>query len=146
MLGELKQDQIDRILHAQSIGRIGCHIEGKTYIVPVTYVYDNGNVYGHSTDGMKLHMMRVNPEICFQVDQIKNLADWQSVVAWGTFEELHGEESAEAMRLLTQRLTMLIASGRSLHELQSQSSVSSQNIIVYRIHLTEKTGRFEIMD
>jgi len=90
--------------------------------------------------------MRVNPEICFQVDQIKNLADWQSVVAWGTFEELHGEESAEAMRLLTQRLTMLIASGRSLHELQSQSSVSSQNIIVYRIHLTEKTGRFEVMD
>jgi len=32
--------------------------------------------------------MRKNPEVCFQLDVIENLASWRSVICWGTFEEL----------------------------------------------------------
>ena len=40
MLGELNRSQIDEILESQAVGRIGCHAGGKTYVVPVTYVYE----------------------------------------------------------------------------------------------------------
>ena len=33
MPGELDQNQIDDILRSESIGRIGCYLDGKTYIV-----------------------------------------------------------------------------------------------------------------
>jgi len=37
---------------------------------------------------MKIDMMRKNPEVCFQTDMIENLSDWESVIAWGRFEEI----------------------------------------------------------
>jgi hypothetical protein len=148
MFGELKQDHIDQVLHAESIGRIGSYVDGRTYIVPVNYTYDGTYIYGRTIKGMKLQMMRANPEVCFQVDHIKNLSNWQSVIAWGTFEELKGEEAAKAILLLTQQLVTLIASGQSLHEITSNEThtdnpTPEQRITVYRIRLSEKTGRFE---
>jgi nitroimidazol reductase NimA-like FMN-containing flavoprotein (pyridoxamine 5'-phosphate oxidase superfamily) len=40
MLRELNDHQIETLLKDQFIGRIGCHLAGVTYIVPVNYVYD----------------------------------------------------------------------------------------------------------
>lgn len=36
----------------------------------------------------KIEMMRKNPKVCFEVDDIKNIFSWKSVIAWGTFEEI----------------------------------------------------------
>ena len=35
--------------------------------------------------------MRENPRLCFEVDMMDGFADWQSVIAWGMFSELHGD-------------------------------------------------------
>lgn len=40
MLGTLTRAQIDGLLQQSTVGRIGVHADGKTYVVPVTYVYD----------------------------------------------------------------------------------------------------------
>ena len=32
--------------------------------------------------------MRANPFVCFEVEDIDDLANWHSVIAWGVFEEL----------------------------------------------------------
>jgi uncharacterized protein len=151
MLGKLEPAQIDETLCTASIGRIGCHAGGKTYIIPMNYVYGGEDIYGCSVTGMKLDMMRVNPEVCFQVDQVKNLSNWKSVVVWGTFQELLGEEAAKALRLLTQRFTTLIASGQALHEMNVADvldghGLEQKKIAVYRIHVKEKTGRFEMTE
>ena len=69
MLGELTSDQIEHLLHSEVVGRIGCHAAGRTYVVPVNYAYDGEFLYGHAADGMKLQMMRENPELCFEVDR-----------------------------------------------------------------------------
>jgi len=67
MLGALNEDQIETLLRELPVGRIGCHADGITYIVPVNYVYDGINVYAHSANGMKIDMMRKNPEVCFRL-------------------------------------------------------------------------------
>jgi nitroimidazol reductase NimA-like FMN-containing flavoprotein (pyridoxamine 5'-phosphate oxidase superfamily) len=75
MLGTLTDAQIDRLLHTESVGRIGCHAGGRPYVVPVTYVYDGSAIYGHTGDGMKVRMMRENPAVCFEVDRMESLAN-----------------------------------------------------------------------
>ena len=40
MLGELKESQIETLLYSEVIGRIDCHTDETTYIIPVSYAYD----------------------------------------------------------------------------------------------------------
>lgn len=62
MFGELTPDQIEHVLYLESIGRVGCHAAGQTYVVPVSYVYDGEAIHTYSYEGMKLRMMRKNPK------------------------------------------------------------------------------------
>ncbi len=140
MVGDLAAQQIEVILHSSIIGRIGCHAYGRTYVVPITYAYDGNYVYAHSTEGMKLHMMRANPHVCFEVDDMDDLANWQSVISWGTFEELHGEQAQDALQLLIGRIEPHLTGppGASVHP---QSGMVPA--VLYRIALEHKSGRFE---
>jgi nitroimidazol reductase NimA-like FMN-containing flavoprotein (pyridoxamine 5'-phosphate oxidase superfamily) len=144
MLGELDAQQIEDLLKSQVVGRLGCHHEGRTYVVPITFAYDGEAVYGHSGDGLKLRMMRANPLVCFEVDQMDDLANWRSMIAWGVFEELHGSEAEAGMSILIRRLSPLMVSETS----QPSHGMSSaghgpRHAVIYRIRLDERTGRFE---
>ena len=152
MIGDLTERQMVRLLQTEAVGRLGCHDEDRTYVVPISYVYHKGCIYGHSGLGMKVEMMRANPQVCFEVDHIENLANWQSVIAWGTYEELDGEEADRAMALLVGRLTPLISEqgGYLPHPLNGHGGSTehilhraSRHGVVYRIQITEKTGRYE---
>ena len=148
MLGTLTETQIDRLLRSETVGRIACVAGSRVYAVPVTYVYDGTAIYGHTGDGMKVRMMRENPNVCFEVDHMQNMTNWESVIAWGRFEELRGTSAAHAMGLLMDRLLPLMPSQTATpHEIAPSEThrrdVAQRPAVVYRIVLTEKTGRFE---
>lgn len=145
MIGELTKGEVEAILHGSVVGRIGCHSGGKTYVVPVTYAYDGERVICHSAEGRKISMMRDNPEVCFEVEQIDDLANWRSVIAWGRFEEMRGSDAASSMGLLVDRLLplMKVTAGASGHNVTPHGQQEGENTIVYSIRLTEKSGRFE---
>ena len=148
MLGELSEIQIESLLKQQVTGRIACHAEGTTYIVPVNYVYDGSYIYGHSSIGKKIEMMRKNPEVCFEVDDIKSVFRWQSVIAWCRFEEITDvNEMEQAMQRLIHRIMPLSdnAGNHPSHGITaSESDIGTKvELIVYRIKVSKKTGRFE---
>lgn len=143
MMGELSVSQIEEVLTRECIGRIGCHAQGRTYVVPVSYVYAGDAVYAHSPLGLKVEMMRENPEVCFEVEQVSTLLDWRSVIGWGRFEELSGEDALQAMRLLIDRVGhRMPASGSAPHG-DSAREHPERMPVIYRIRLREKTGRYE---
>lgn len=144
MPGELSEEQIDHLLRTEQLGRIGCHAGGLTYIVPVSYVFDGSDIYGLSAEGMKLRMMRENPRVCFEVEQVTRWYDWRTVIVWGTFEELEGEEVERAYRLLHSRLTPLIEfESRGSATNASIPGVGARRFVLYRIRVDERTGRLE---
>lgn len=148
MLGELSISEIEAILINNVVGRLGMQTDGRVYIVPVTYVYEHGTVYGHTTEGLKMELLRKNPQCCFEVDEIKSIANWQSVIAWGRFEELQGAEAAKAIEKISTKLMPMLPGETSYASRMgptSSSRISTQlgNSIIYRILLTEKTGRYE---
>lgn len=147
MYGELTRTEIEHVLHTGWIGHLGCCDAGTPYVVPVTYAYDGTYVYGYTRAGRKLQMMRANPQVCFEVERVDDLANWQTVIAWGTFEELQGEDATKAETLIRDR-TMVIVAGAPLALLHGMGGwgthdASWQNAVRYRITLTKKSGRFE---
>ncbi len=142
MLGELNKREIIEFLESKFIGRLGCHLDGETYIVPINYIYQNNAIYAHSGEGKKIEMLRANPKVCFQVDEIDNMFKWKSVILWGTFEELKGQERQQVMQGLIQRI--LSTTDNPARDLSHAISPALQDsLIVYRINMQEATGRFE---
>lgn len=95
-------------------------------------------------DGTKLRAMRSHPAVCSEVEHIDDLTHWQSVIAWGTFEELHGADAEAGMRVLMNRPLPLMVSETSqpphpVHHTDTPGRQAS----VYRIGPSERTGRFE---
>ncbi len=149
MLGTLTSDEIERLLQRQTIARLGCHDGTRTYVVPITYAYVDGGLLGHSVEGLKLQMLRRNPQVCVEVEEVQNLANWSSVIAWGAFEVLEGEEASRALAQMQSRFVALTVSETNampsiLHSSDVRTRIGQQpQSAVYRIRLTEKTGRFE---
>ena len=147
MLGILSKTEIEDLLYSNNLGRIGCSLNGKTYVVPVNYVYDGRSIIAHSTDGLKIQMMRKNPSVCFEVDHIENNKNWQSVITQGTYMEIMDErERYDAMKLFVDRLLKLkISTTAHPPEMAPERlrSSTSAKPVIYRILLLEKTGRYE---
>lgn len=148
MTGSLGPRQIDEVLSKQLVGRIGCCNDGMPYVLPISYTFDGKDVYFHTNEGKKIDMMRRNPNVCFQVDHMHTMADWESVIAWGTFEELvTNEEKEYAFRLLLARTLPLISSvtthlGATWPFVEGALANDIPGIL-FRIVIREKTGRFE---
>jgi len=150
MIGKLTSEEIEEVLRQNVLGRIGCNDGKRTYVVPVNYVYDGKCIIAHSCEGMKIKMMRRNSDVCFEVDEIKNASSWKSVIAWGEYQELTEERSRyQAMKLFVQRMLHLkiTKSDTISHSTENTGNItlhsSNQRSVIYRIVLTEKTGRFE---
>lgn len=147
MIGDLNKEQIDNFLKSQVVGRVGCCFDHKPYIVPLTYAYDGGYLYFHTKAGLKVEMMRKNPAICFQVDRIENMANWQSVIIWGSYEELGPKESELALRLLSNRVIPVITSETFRPHFgldRGHATMDSKlQLVTFRIKVERATGRYE---
>ncbi len=148
MIGSLNENEIDDLLISQVIGRIGCHADARTLVVPVMFAYDGTRIIGHSAVGEKVHMMRANPQVCFEVDEIVNLRNWRSVVIQGRYSELEGHDAPIAMSFLIDKVMKMMPSETALlgsggHPIRPQHPTGEGNSIIFCIQIDEKSGRFE---
>ncbi|HET9056741.1 MAG TPA: pyridoxamine 5'-phosphate oxidase family protein [Chitinophagaceae bacterium] len=149
MIGILSTEEIEEVLKENVLGRIGCNDGIKTYVVPVNYVYNGTSIIAHSAEGLKIKMMRENKEVCFEVDDIKSYTNWRSVIAWGYYQELLDERDRyNAMKLFVERMLHVKVSESAIVPGEVEKKVhsfSKKHVkpVIYRIVLTEKTGRFE---
>ena len=147
MRGTLSPDEIEELLRTETVARLGCHAEGRTYVVPVTYVYDGTGLLIQSADGTKIRMMHRNPQVCVEIDRIDDLANWRSVIAWGHFAQLFGTTAAEAFIRIRTRLQSLAVSETTPLATAPEGILpvrgGNGHASIFRIDLIEKTGRFE---
>ena len=147
MTGILNDQQIDSLLRSELFGRLGCHAEGTTYVVPVSYYYDGELIYGYTKEGLKTELISKNPSVCFQVDRIENISNWQSVIVQGEFQILKGSEGERALQLLTNRMMPFKTGESSLPKFGMEKlptlSKPSTHFITYCIQIKEWYGRFE---
>ena len=142
MLGDLNKKELIDLLESQVFGRLACSNNGEPYVVPINYVYRDNAIYAHSGNGKKIEMMRANPKVCFQVDEILDTFTWKSAILFGDFIELKGQERQQVMQGIIQRIMPLTdkPTEQASHAIQPEQH---SNIVVFKIEITKATGRCE---
>lgn len=146
MLTHLSDDVINHMLTNQWYGRLGCAVGNDVLVVPVTYLYDGHFIYGHTREGTKTKLMRQNPNVCLEIDEVVSPTHWRSVVVHGRFEELTGEERTEVLHRLGPRTAPFFADevpARTDGQRNSSVPTTLPPTVVYRIRISRKSGRAE---
>lgn len=149
MIEKLNKKDIESLLQEQFIARLGFQADGKTYVVPINYVYDGTYLYAHAIEGRKMNMMRKNPKVCVEVDDYTDMWRWKTVIAWGQFEELSDStQKLKALNMLLQReLPLQTTSHMHLTASWPFSDDELEEVegVVYRIKLGRKSGQCEFI-
>ncbi len=138
MIGLLMDDEIEALLRRHRVGRLGCSVNDRPYVVPINYVYDGESVYGYSTVGRKIEIMREQPRVCFEVDEIDNPSSWRSVIAEGRYHEVDDPE--------VRRSVLRALGGDETKPIVRSLANGHAPIVVFQITLTDRSGRFERRD
>ena len=149
MIKNLSPEEIDALLTEQQYAHLGCSSQGEIYVVPITYVYEDGNLYSYTQEGKKTDMMRQQPKVCVQVEQVRHHKEWSSAICWGTFEEITAPAEQQRIRLL---LADQFAQGELSNDevisplvehLHLQKNQEKAPQVIYRIRVDRKTGKAE---
>jgi len=137
VIGLLSPEEIEAMLRRHHVGRLACSANDRPYVVPINYAYDGACLYAYSTPGRKITVMREQPLVCFEIDEVDTPSSWRSVVAEGRYEELTNARQRQA--------AFALVNGAGPGPVP-RSLNPSEALIVFRIQLTDKSGRFERRD
>lgn len=104
----------EAFLKAAGIGRLGLCREGEPYVIPISFVYDDGRIFFHgSKEGKKMEFIAANPRVCIEVDEAEFVDvedpcklhfNYRSAVAYGKARVLEETgEMLEGLRLLVDK-------------------------------------------
>ncbi|MEO7042035.1 MAG: pyridoxamine 5'-phosphate oxidase family protein, partial [Gemmatimonadaceae bacterium] len=91
---ELSRLEIEEILARNHVGRIAFTLHDRVDIEPIHYVFDAGWIYGRTSQGTKLSTIEHHRWVAFEVDEVKELFHWRSVVIKGAFYLIDPDTSA----------------------------------------------------
>jgi uncharacterized protein len=138
MIGELDSGEIVDVIRRGQLGRLGVLGDGRVYIFPFSYGYDGDFIYGISHLGLKVRLMRENPEVCIEIEEVESPACWRTVMLHGHYEEI-GDEIGRDIALAA-----IVSQGvRPAPPSLAPYVDGPERLIAYRVVLTETTGRFE---
>ncbi len=109
--------EIDEILTKVKIGRLGTCCREIPYITPMNFTYDSEalKIFLHcANEGKKLENIRINRNVCFEVDDVAEIivkqptcassVAYRSVVLFGTIKEVTDhEEKNYALQKLAEK-------------------------------------------
>lgn len=107
LVRELDRRECEALLRRNNVGRVAFSFRDRVDIEPIHYVYSDGTIYGRTAPGTKLLTLARNPWVAFEVDEVKGLFRWQSVVAHGTFYRLDPEGSDREQQALDRAVELL---------------------------------------
>lgn len=122
------------LLARHHVGRIAFSLHDRVDIEPVHYVFDGDWLFGRTSMGTKLSTLSHHPWCAFEVDEVRSLFDWTSVVVKGSFHLLDPEPAGNYQRAFA-LLSALIP------DTFSPDDPVPHRTILFGIYAREITGR-----
>ena len=145
---QMRQEECESLLTSAEVGRLGVITEeGMPYVVPVNYVFANGDIFIHSAaTGLKLRSILLNPRVCFEIDESAGVVPgptacsssyrYRSVIAFGTAEVVQDPDSRlRALEMLAKKYCP------EADRTQPVLETGSKNVAVIRVRLDSITGK-----
>ncbi len=104
LIQDMAPERCIDLFETTHIGRIACARNNQPYVTPFSFVYHDRFIYSFATVGKKLDWMRANPLVCVEIEKIVSRQEWQTVVAFGRYEELPATAELYEMRTIAHDL------------------------------------------
>jgi uncharacterized protein len=91
---EMRGSEIDDLLRNAGYGHLACCRDDRPYVVPIYYIYDGVHVYMYTTAGLKTDIIKHNPKVCLQVEDVR-VDGWRSVLLTGEAIQIVDTEERE---------------------------------------------------
>lgn len=139
---EMQDTQVKDLLKRVGYGHFACSRGEQPYVVPIHYAYDEPYVYIYTTEGVKSEIIKDNPKVCLQVEEILDDGTWKSVVVMGTARQIsepaEREKAVHLIRLSNPTLLPALA-------IKWADNWVRENIeVIYSIEPKEVTGRYSL--
>ena len=135
---DLDFNEIEGMLRSHTYGRLAFTFRDRVDIEPIHFVYDDGWLFCRTGPGTKLTQLTHHPWVAFEIDEVRDLFVWRSVVVKGTvyFVEPDGTpQTDEAWARSIEALRSLVPDA-----LGGGDPTPGRNI-VFRVHIDEMHGR-----
>ena len=133
----LSSDECTSLLSAARYGRLALSKDNQPYVVPMSYVYQDGKLYLHSRGmGKKVEYATNNPRVCFQIDVLEK-ERWSSVVVSGIS---HLSDSVEAKQKMFDAFTKKGQGGHAGKKF-SREEMEKMPMTIWEIEILEMTGK-----
>ena len=133
----LSSDECTSLLSAARYGRLALSKDNQPYVVPMSYVYQDGKLYLHSRGmGKKVEYATNNPRVCFQIDVLEK-ERWSSVVVSGISRL---SDSVEAKQKMFDAFTKKGQGGHAGKKF-SREELEKMPMTIWEIEILEMTGR-----
>ncbi|MEP7064538.1 MAG: pyridoxamine 5'-phosphate oxidase family protein [Gemmatimonadota bacterium] len=133
---EISDTESRALLARHTVGRIAYSFHDRVDIQPIHYVVSGNWLYGRTSRGSKFTTLAHNPWCAFQVDEVRDLFDWDSVVVKGHLELLDPELASQDAYEEGLRLMRALVPGTF-----TDLDPAPHRLILFRVHLSEVTGR-----
>ena len=145
---EMTVDECSDALKETRLGRLACAQDNQPYIVPINFAFDGAHIFGFTTLGQKIEWTRLNPLVCFEVDEVVSHNEWMSIVVFGRYEELpdkpeYEKERTRAHAFLQKRAMWWEPAYISQEHREQPHSLTP---IFFRIHIEKMTGHRATFD
>ena len=136
---EMGDEKIRETLERLNYGHLACSKDNHPYVVPVHYVYDGENIFIYTTEGKKADILRANPEICLQAEDVKDNEHWVSVIASGEAEQLVDENERQKALDLILKVNPKLTPAVSIRWMDSWIRENIE--VIYRVRPRKMSGR-----
>lgn len=134
----LSVTDIEAFLRRHNVGRIAFTDGRRVDIEPIGYVYEDGALFGRAAEGTRMSALHKYPWVAFEVDEIRNAFDWESVVVKGT---VYIVEPGQVMPMREHFETALRAIRTVMPDALTERDPFPERSILFRIHIDEMEGR-----
>ena len=139
---EMSSERIKELLKRSTYGHLGMARGAYPYVVPINYAFNDPYIYIYTTEGKKTEIITDNPEVCLQVEDIRNDKDWQSVIVIGEAVQITDQAERELALKFILAINPTLTPAVSIRWMDSW--VRENVEVVYRILPRMLTGRATI--
>lgn len=135
---EMDKPAMQALLMRHNVGRVAYSLHDRVDIEPISYIYEDGWIFGRTSPGSKLNVLARRPWVAFEVDEVHGPTTWESVVAHGTFYHLEPEgNDSDKMRFEK----ALAAVRKVIPETFRERDPVAFRDVIFGIHVDRMSGR-----
>ena len=135
---EMSASDCHALLARNHVARLAFSFHDRVDIEPIHYVYDGDWLFGRTAPGSKLVTLAHNHWVALEIDETRDVFDWESVVLHGSFLTLDPEVPGVEAHAWSRGVELL---RRVVPETLTAADPVGFRTVVFRVHVDAMTGR-----